>query len=314
MAGKYSGRDRDFIGYGGRPPHPKWPQDSRLALNFVINIEEGAERSIGDGDGASEFHLTEVAASPVPKGERDLSAESMFEYGSRVGFWRLHRVFSQAGFPVTIFACAKALARNPAIARVITEADWDVCAHGNRWVEHYNMSEEEERAAIAEAVHGIEHSTGSPPRGWYCRYAPSINTRRLLLEHGGFIYDSDAYNDELPYWVDMGQHSHLVVPYTLNTNDAKFGRGNLSTAGQFYECLRDTFDLLYAEGERAPKMMSVGLHQRITGHPSRCARLVRFLEHVASHRQVWVCRRIDIAEHWRTHFPPVRENVGFETW
>jgi allantoinase len=303
MTNAYQGRNRDFVGYGRTPPHPQWPAGGRVALNFVINIEEGAEPSIDDGKLYSEYHLTEVTTSPLSKGNRDLSAESMFEYGSRVGFWRLFNLFNKTKIPITAFTCAMALKRNPAIAEAISSTDWDICAHGNWWEPHYHMTEVEEQKAILEAVSGIEGSTGKVPKGWYCRYAPSMNTRRLLVEHGGFMYDSDAYNDELPYWVDMEQGPHLVIPYTLNTNDAKFSRGQLSTSGQFFELLSDAFDVLYEEGRYTPKMMTIGLHPRIIGHPNRIKGLIRFLEYIENHEHVWICRRIDIANHWATNFP-----------
>lgn len=292
--------ERDLIGYGRNPPDPSWPGDARLALNFVINVEEGSERSVGDGDDVSECHLTEVTASAVPAGERDLGAESMFEYGSRVGFWRLHRLFEQHRVPVTAFACSRALERNPEIASAIAESGWDVCGHGERWVEHYRLDIDEERRQIRAAIETTQRMIGERPHGWYCRYAPSVNTRRLIVEEGGFLYDSDAYNDELPYWTRVDGKDHLVVPYTLTNNDVKLGRGMIGTAGQFFELLRDAFDVLYAEGADSPKMMSVGLHPRVIGHPARSLGLARFLDHVAGHSNVWTCRRVDIARHWHT--------------
>ena len=197
------GPARDLVGYGPRPPDPRWPDGARLALNFVINYEEGSEPSIEDGDGLSEARLTETAQSPVPRGERDLAAESMFEYGSRVGFWRLKRLFDERELPFTLFACALALERNPAAAAVVREDGIDVCCHGWRWVEAFRLTEDEEREQIRRAVASLERTVGRRPEGWYCRYGPSINTRRLLVEEGGFLYDSDAYNDELPYWVEV---------------------------------------------------------------------------------------------------------------
>ncbi|MCP5149622.1 MAG: allantoinase PuuE [Ectothiorhodospiraceae bacterium] len=295
---------RDFVGYGRNPPDPRWPGGARLALNFVINVEEGSEASIADGDGFTEARLTEVPASPVPHGERDLGAESMFEYGSRVGFWRLHRLFRERDMPVTPFVCARALERNPAIAAAIRDAGWDICGHGLRWVEHYRLDEDEERRQIHEAVASIERSVGRRPLGWYCRYAPSVNTRRLLAEEGGFLYDSDAYNDELPYWVQVDGGPHLVVPYTLTHNDTQIARGPIGTGREFFRYLREAFDMLLAEGRRAPRMMSVGLHQRIVGHPGRASGLARFLDHVAGQDGVWVAARADIARHWHETFPP----------
>ena len=294
--------ERDFVGYGPAPVDPKWPNGARVALNFVINVEEGAEASVGDGYPSSEKALTEGGSSDLPG--RDLAAESMFEYGSRVGFWRVVRMFEQRGMPATIMACALALERNPAIASHLRKGEFDICAHGYRWELHQRLSLDEERLRIRQALDSIEASTGARPEGWYCRYGPSINTRALLVEQGGLLYDSDAYNDELPYWVDVSGSPHLVVPYGLVNNDAKFMRGALATGEQFFEFLRDGFDLLYAEGEHTPKMMSVGLHLRIIGHPARAAGLQRFLDYVGQHDHVWVCRRSDIARHWRTHHQP----------
>lgn len=295
---------RDFRGYGAYPPAPDWPDGARLALNFVINIEEGSEPSLAQGDGFTESGLTEVPASPVPEGIRDLGAESMFEYGSRVGFWRLQRLFDEFEIPATAFACALALEKNPEIAQSIADSGWDVCAHGLRWIEHYRLSEDEERTQIADAVRRIEACSGVRPQGWYCRYAPSSNTRRLLVEHGGLKYDSDAYNDELPYWQSVNDRSHLVVPYSLAHNDTRFVRGAVSTGAQFFDYLREAFDYLYAEGASHPRMMSVGLHCRIAGHPGRASGVRRFVEHVAKHADVWICRREQIADHWRQLHPP----------
>jgi peptidoglycan/xylan/chitin deacetylase (PgdA/CDA1 family) len=292
---------RDFVGYGRTPPHPRWPGDARVALNFCINYEEGSEASFGDGDGASEAALTEGGAGGFDG--RDLAAESMFEYGSRVGFWRITRLLEQYGMPATVFACGLALERNPEAAAAIREYGFDVCAHGWRWERHQLLDEATERERIRRTVASLAASVGERPVGWYCRYGPGLNTRRLLAEEGGFLYDSDAYNDELPYWTQAAGQPHLVVPYSLVNNDAKFIRGAMASAGDFYEALRDAFDLLYEEGARAPKMMSVGLHLRLSGHPARAAGLKRFLEHVSEHDGVWVCRRVDIARHWRTVHP-----------
>ena len=294
---------RDFVGYADNPPDPQWPGGAKLALNFVINYEEGSEASVPLGDGYSESGLIESPTSPVPHGQRDLGAESMFEYGSRVGFWRLMRLFAERGLPLTVFGCALALEQNPAAARAIADAGHDVCCHGWRWVEHYKLSEAEERAHIRRAVTSLEASVGERPLGWYCRYGPSLNTRRLLVEEGGFIYDSDTYNDELPYWTKVGDRPHLLIPYTLTNNDTKFARGFIGNGEDFFRYLRDGFDLLRAEGARQPKMMSVGLHMRITGHPARASGLQRFLDHVSNCGDVWVCRRVDIARHWYDTHP-----------
>lgn len=294
---------RDLIGYGATPPHAAWPGGARIAVNFVLNMEEGAEYSMGDGDGRSESALTEVLSPRVPPGERDLAAESMYEYGARAGFWRLARLFDQRSLPLTMFACALALERNPAIARHLRERDWDVCCHGYRWVEHFRMDRETERAQITAAVASLTATTGKRPLGWYCRYAPSVNTRTLLIEEGGFLYDSDSYADDLPYHVTAAGRRHLVVPYSLVTNDAKLA-GAATTNEAFFCLLRDAFDVLYAEGEQRPRMMSVGMHPRILGQPARIGGLMRFMDHIAAHAGVWVCRRLDIARHWASiHVP-----------
>lgn len=293
---------RDLIGYGANPPNPNWPGQARLALNFVLNFEEGSEPSVPDGDGHSEWGLTEITSSPGVSG-RDLAAEGMFAYGSRVGFWRILRLFAERDLPLTVFGCAQALERNPPAAAAIRAAGHDVCCHGWRWVKHFELSEAEERDQIARAVASIERTMGVRPAGWYCRYGPSVNTRRLLVEEGGFIYDSDSYDDELPYWQTVQGQPHLIVPYSQSTNDVKMGRGVLATADDFFQFCRDGFDMLYHEGRTQPKMMSVGLHMRIIGHPSRAAGLERLLDYVARHRDVWIARRVDIAEHWRATHP-----------
>ncbi|HXT80081.1 MAG TPA: polysaccharide deacetylase family protein, partial [Acetobacteraceae bacterium] len=251
--------DRDLIGYGAHPPHPHWPGEARVAVNFVLNFEEGSEPSVPDGDPASEWGLTEYGAtSPGVKG-RDLAAEGMFAYGSRVGFWRIMRLFAERRLPMTIFGCALALERNPQAAAAIRQADYDVCCHGWRWEKHFDLSEEVERARIARAVASLRTTMGERPLGWYCRSGPSVNTRRLLVEEGGFLYDSDAYDDELPYWTTVEGRSHLVVPYSLSTNDAKFGRGTFAVGDDFFHYCRDAFDFLYREGRTQPKMLSIGL-------------------------------------------------------
>lgn len=296
---------RDFVGYGRNPPDPRWPGGARLAINFVINYEEGSELAISNGDADDEVTLTEVTSPIVPRGTADHGARSMFEYGSRVGWWRLHRLFAERGMDPTIFACAVALERNPEAAAAIREAGWDFLCHGWRWVEHYRLTEDEERRHIADAVTSLTRTLGSRPQGWYCRYGPSDNTRRLLLEEGGFLYDSDSYADELPFWVGDGRGGHhLVVPYSLTNNDGQFARGGIATASQFFEFLKDAFDMLRAEGEVRPKMMSVGLHCRLVGHPARAAGLARFLDYVRSFDDVWVARRLDIARHWHAQHRP----------
>ncbi len=295
---------RDLIGYGRNPPDPKWPGGARMALQFVINYEEGSEYSIPDGDGFSETGLSE-SQSPVPRGSRDLTVESVYEYGSRVGFWRLMDLFAERKLPLTVFACALALERNPEAARAIVEAGHDACCHGWRWVQHWLLSKEEERRHIRMAIESLERTLGARPLGWYCRTSPGVNTRRLVVEEGGFLYDSDAYNDELPYWVDVGGRAHLVIPYTNDVNDSKFSNpAGFGTGEDFYTYLKDTFDMLYREGGTRPKMMSVGLHMRLAGRPGRAAGLARFLDYVGRHERVWVCRRVDIARHWHEHHRP----------
>ena len=295
---------RDLVGYGPTPPHAHWPNNARIAVNFVVNYEEGSENTILEGDGRVETGLAEVTGGRMAPGVRDLGMESLYEYGSRAGIWRLFRIFEERDLPLTVFGCAVAMERNPQVAEAIVEADYDVCGHGWRWVEHYLLEEDEEREHIARAVETIERLTGHPPRGWYCRYAPSANTRRLLVEHGGFLYDSDSYADDLPYWTTVMGKSHLIVPYSLDANDLKFQpTGNFSSADSFYTYLKDAFDLLYLEGEKTPKMMNVGLHARMMGRPARAAGLARFLDYVQKHNDVWVCRRLDIAKHWAAVHP-----------
>lgn len=295
---------RDLIGYGANPPNPSWPGDARLAVNFVLNFEEGSEPNVLDGDPVSETGLTEYGmASPGVAG-RDLGAEGMFAYGSRVAFWRIMRLFAERRLPLTVFGCALALERHPPAAEAIRAAGHDVCCHGWRWEKHYELTEAEERERIARAVASLQRTMGERPLGWYCRSTPSINTRRLLVEEGGFLYDSDAYDDELPYWTQVSGKPHLVVPYTLSTNDSKFGRGTFATGADFYTYCREAFDFLHREGRTQPRMLSIGLHMRLIGHPSRASGLERLLDHVAGHADVWVTRRLDIARHWAATHPP----------
>jgi putative urate catabolism protein len=298
------GPPRDLVGYGEQPPHAAWPGGARVAVQFVINYEEGSEYSIPDGDGCTEAGLAEVAGGRVPPGERDLAMESMYEYGARVGVWRMIRLFEERGLPATVFACALALERNPAVAEAIVRNGYDICCHGWRWIEHYKLDAETEREHIARAVASIARMTGERPLGWYCRYGPSVNTRRLVVEEGGFLYDSDAYNDELPYWTTVDGKPHLVIPYSLDANDLKFSpTGNLMTGADFFTYLKEGFDLLYAEGAERPKMMSIGLHPRVIGRPSRAVAIARFLDHLIGIDDVWVCRRLDIARHWIERHP-----------
>jgi allantoinase len=296
---------RDLIGYGENPPDPKWPGDARLAVQIVMNYEEGSEYSIPDGDEASETYLTEVPGASLGPHKRDLIVESVYEYGSRAGFWRLMRIFKERNLPITVFGAALALERNPEAARAIREAGYEVCSHGWRWVGFQDMSEDQEREEMHRAVASIERTIGERPYGWYCRYAPSENTRRLVVEEGGFLYDSNAYDDDLPYWVKVSGKDHLVIPYTLDVNDMKFSvpPGFTSPSG-YFEYMKNTFDVLYREGKKQPKMMSVGLHTRLAGRPGRAAALEQFLDYVLKHKRVWICRRIDIARHWIANHPP----------
>lgn len=295
---------RDFVGYANRPPTIRWPNNAGVAVNFVLNYEEGSEYSLADGDGRSETALLEVNAARVPPGSRDLASESMYEYGSRVGFWRLYRLFRERKLPLTVFAAALALERNAEVAKAIGETDWDVVAHGYRWVEHYHLDEATEREHIAKAHASILRTTGRAPEGWYCRYSPSANTRRLVVEHGGYSYDSDAYNDEIPYWINVLGREHLVVPYTLVTNDAKIlAGGGIENSADYAQFLIDSFEVLAAEGRSTPRMMSIGLHPRVIGHPGRVVGVMKFLDHLAGRSDVWIARRGDIAAHWRTVMP-----------
>ncbi len=303
------GSQRDLRGYGANPPDPQWPGNARVALNFVMNFEEGSEYSLLDGDDHTEGALLEVPSSRVPYGQRDLAAESMYEYGVRVGFWRIHRLFCERDLPLTAFSCAQALERHPEAAAAIAAAGWDICCHGWRWVEHFRLSEEEEKDHIRQAVASLKRTTGRGPSGWYCRYAPSESTRRLLVENGNFLYDSDAYNDDLPYWVTEFARPHLVIPYSLTVNDTKLLGGGLVTGAQFFEYLKDTLDMLRQEGATQPRMMSVGMHLRIVGHPGRAVGLARFLDYAKSLPDVWICQREEIAKHWIARFAP-QSSVG----
>jgi putative urate catabolism protein len=295
---------RDMIGYGRHTPDPQWPGGARVAVQFVINYEEGGENSILHGDAASEAFLSEiVGAAPWP-GQRHMNMESIYEYGSRAGFWRLWRLFTERKMPVTVYGVAMALARNPDAVAAMKEANWEIASHGLRWIEYRDFAIDEERRHMAEAIRIHREVTGDRPLGWYTGRS-SINTRDLVMEEGGFLYDADAYADDLPYWVDGPKGPHLVVPYTLDANDMRFATPQGFNSGdQFFAYLRDTFDMLHAEGATAPKMMSVGLHCRLAGRPGRALALARFLDHIAAHDRVWVCRRLDIARHWHANFMP----------
>jgi putative urate catabolism protein len=294
---------RDLVGYGGAPPDPKWPGDARLALSIVMNYEEGGERSILHGDPEAETFLHEVVGGPPVRGARNLQVESVYEYGTRAGFWRLLRLFAERRMHVSVFAVAMALERYPEAARAIVEAGHEVVSHGWRWIDYQDVPEDVERAHLQQAVAVISRVTGARPLGWYTgRLSP--NTRRLVVEEGGFLYDSDAYSDDLPFWEMVGATPHLVIPYTLDNNDMKFGGvQGFNTGADFFTYLKDAFDVLYAEGATHPKMMSVGLHMRLAGRPGRAAALARFLDYVGSHDRVWICRRVDIARHWIATHP-----------
>jgi allantoinase len=295
---------RDFVGYGRNPPDPRWPNGARIAVNVVANFEEGAELNVLDGDRQSEAALTDSGGNEQGMPIRDLAAESMFEYGSRAGFWRLYDMFRRRLLPLTLYGCALSLERNPQAAAAIREAGWDVCSHGWRFAKHFEMSEDEERDHIRKAIASISASTGARPVGWYCRYAPSLNTRRLLVEEGGFLYDSNSYADDLPYWVEVGGQPHLVIPHSFSHNDNRFVRGWINTAGDFFTYLKDAFDVLYREGEAHPKLMTVSLHMRISGHPARSQGIERFIDYIARLDGVWICSRLAVAQHWHQHHRP----------
>ncbi len=293
---------RDMAGYGPTPPHARWPDGARIAVQFVVNFEEGAENSVLHGDPASETFLSEIVGAPAFPA-RHMSMESMYEYGSRAGFWRLHRMFTARALPVTVFGVSMALERNPVIVEAMLEADWEIACHGLRWIHYQGVDEATEREHMRIAVASIRRMTGAAPLGWYTG-RDSPNTRRLVIEHGGFLYDADSYADDLPYWVTVADKSHLVVPYTLDANDMRFASPQGFNSGeQFFTYLKDSFDVLYAEGAEHPKMLSVGLHCRIAGRPGRAAALARFLDYVQAHARVWICRRVDIARHWHARHP-----------
>jgi putative urate catabolism protein len=294
---------RDLIGYNGRPPDPRWPGEARLALSLVMNYEEGGESCILHGDRRSEVYLQEVVGLTPLEGDRNLTVESLYEYGSRAGFWRLLRLFAARDIKITVYAVGMALERHPEAARALIAAGHEIASHGWRWIDHQTMPIEEERAHLRRAIAAIEKVSGARPLGWYTGRT-SLNTRALVVEEGGFLYDSDAYNDDLPYWVTVEGKPHLVIPYTLDNNDMKFaGAQGFNSGDQFFAYLKDAFDVLYREGADSPKMMSVGLHMRLVGRPGRFAALARFLDYVQSHDKVWICRRVDIARHWRQAHP-----------
>ncbi len=294
---------RDLIGYGQNVPHANWPNKARLAISFVLNYEEGGERCVLHGDSESEAFLSEMPGAVPLQGVRNLSMESCYEYGSRAGVWRLLGLFADYQIPLTVFAVAMALERHPDVAKAFVAANHEICSHGYRWLDYQYTDEAEERAHLYKAIDIIKELTGKRPTGWYTgRLGP--NTRRLVAEEGGFLYDSDAYDDDLPYWVKANNQPHLVIPYTLDVNDMRFATPQGFNSGeQFFQYLKDSFDTLYAEGETSPKMMSVGLHCRLIGRPGRVASLKRFLDYVKQHDDVWLCTREQIANHWIKHHP-----------
>ena len=306
----YDNYPRDLLGYGPAAPHAQWPGQARVALQFVLNYEEGGENNVLHGDPASETFLSEIigaAAFPM----RHMSMESLYEYGSRAGLWRLLRMFEERKLPLTVFGVSMALKRNPEAVAAFLQLGHEIACHGLKWISYQNVDEATERAHMAEAVQIIADLTGEAPQGWYTG-RDSPNTRRLVVEHGGFAYDADHYGDDLPFWQQVahtgGVSPQLIVPYTLDTNDMRFAAMQGFNSGtQFFDYLKDAFDVLYAEGDpnglNRPKMLSVGLHCRIVGRPGRAAALARFLDYVQGHDQVWITRRIDIARHWRTTHP-----------
>jgi allantoinase len=296
---------RDMRGYGATPPNANWPNRAKVAVQFVINYEEGAENCILHGDAASETFLSEIiGALPIEK-DRHMNMESFYEYGSRAGFWRLHRLFTQRGLPVTVFGVAMALQRNPEVVEAMLKADWEIASHGYRWIDYQHVDIDIEREHLDKAIEIHKQVTGCRPKGWYLgRMSP--NTRQLIIDEGNFLYDADSYADDLPYWLEGKLKPHLVVPYSLDANDMRFASPQGFNSGdQFYTYLKDSFDTFYAEGEDAPKMMSIGLHCRIIGRPGRFASLVRFLDYIENFSDVWVCRREDIAQHWWDKHRPI---------
>jgi putative urate catabolism protein len=313
MTGQYLKKQypRDMVGYGGNPPDPDWPNQARLAVQFVINYEEGGENCVLHGDAASEAFLSEIVGAMPLLGVRNLNMESIYEYGSRAGFWRLHRLFTERGIPVTVYGIAMAIDRNPEAVAAMLAADWEIASHGYRWIDYQYVGEEVEREHLQQAIAIHTKVTGDRPLGWYTGRISS-NSRRLVVEEGGFLYDADSYADDLPYWNHDYGKAHLIIPYTLDNNDMRFATSQGFNSGdQFFAYLRDAFDMLYAEGETAAKMMSIGLHCRLAGRPGRSTALARFLDYVQRHDRVWLCRRVDIARHWHQyHLPSYGSNMG----
>ena len=295
---------RDLRGYGAYPPDPRWPGGARLAVQIVLNYEEGGENCVLHGDPASEAFLSEIVGADAREGVRHMSMESLYEYGSRVGVWRLKNLFDRYKIPITVFAVGMAVERYPEPVRALFAAGHEICSHGYRWIDYQNVSETTEREHMQKAIRIIEEAVGERPLGWYTGRS-SPNTRALVIEEGGFLYDADDYSDELPFWNHQHGRPHLVIPYTLDVNDMRFATPQGFNSGkQFLRYLKDSFDVLYAQGADSPRMMSVGLHCRISGRPGRYAALEAFLRYARSHDDVWFCRRVDIARHWHTGFPP----------
>ena len=291
---------RDLCGYGSRIPDVNWPGDARIAVQFVINYEEGAENCVLHGDAASEAFLSEMVGAHPIENQRNMNMESLYEYGARAGFWRLHRLFCERDLPVTVFGVAMALERNPEAVAAMQAANWEIASHGYRWIDYQSVDEATEREHLRKAIDIHTEVTGERPLGWYLgRCSP--RSHRLIAEEGGFVYNADSYSDDLPYWDHLHATPQLMVPYTLDANDMRFATPQGFNSGQqFYEYLKDSFDVLYAEGSR---MMSIGLHCRIAGRPGRSAALERFLDYVADHDATWIARRIEIANHWRERHP-----------
>ena len=293
---------RNFHGYGNSPPAVVWPNNSRIAISVVVNYEEGSAYSILDGDEAHES--TNEVPSPVPPSQRDLANESFFEYGSRVGVWRIMNILDAYSIPASFFCCALALERNPSVGPEIIKRGHEVVGHGYRWEEYYLMDMESELKAIKDTVESLEKTTGVRPQGWYTRYAPSERTRELIASTEGFIYDSNSYADDIPYYELVNGKPWLIVPYSLEVNDTRFWRGGMNRPSDFLETLKNTFDLLYEEGSDNPKLMNIGLHCRIAGRPSRAAVLKQFFDYVSCKSDIWFARRDEIAKWWLKNYPP----------